>query len=547
MKVLFAFTLIVFSTSLFGQTEIKIWEKLEISFTSSNSYHRPTHDVRKFNFVFTSPTGIERKVNGFWDGGDSWKVRFQPDELGEWSWKSSCSDEKNDGLHLQQGVFVCLPNDSEQAIYKHGAIKHTKGKYHLSNSDGKPFFWVAGTAWNGPMKSTDEEWRTYLKHRRDHNYNTIQFVTTQFRGCDKNAEGLVAFEGSAEISINPEFFKRMDKKIDEINSYGLVASPAILWAIQFAEGRQLNPGYYLPVDEAVILAKYIVARYQGNQVVWMLAGDGRYYDYFEERWKTIGRKVFNGIDHAPVTMHPHGRSYIGDIYANEDWYDFMGYQSSHSNGEGIVNWINKGPMSKKWDKLKPMPYINLEPNYEEILFKIDADDVRNASWWSIFATPLAGITYGANGIWPWLREGESILNHSRLTEPYPDKKVSTWRKSMDFPGSIQIGYLSEFIQKLDWWRYFPADELLFVQPGDETYNAFVSVVATEDRSGILAYIPKKCTIEIRNLLPRKYTAQWYNPQTNEYTLAEFNSRNGKLIVEQNEDADMVIMLKSTSL
>ena len=39
--------------------------------------------------------------------------------------------------------------------------------------------------------------------------------------------------------------------------------------------------------------------------------------------------------------------------------------------------------------------------------------MRNASYWSILATPTAGITYGANGIWPWLREGEEILNHGR--------------------------------------------------------------------------------------------------------------------------------------
>ena len=143
MKKLSVIALFVLSTNLFGQTEIKIWEKLEIGFTSSKTYHRPIYDVEDFNFIFTSPTGIERKVNGFWDGGDSWKVRFQPDELGAWSWESSCSDENNDGLHLQQGVFVCLPNDSKLAIYKHGAIKHTKGKYYFSYSDGTPFFWVA--------------------------------------------------------------------------------------------------------------------------------------------------------------------------------------------------------------------------------------------------------------------------------------------------------------------------------------------------------------------------------------------------------------------
>ncbi len=538
MKVFLSITLFVLSTNLFAQTEIKIWGKLEINFASSKTYENPVQEIRWFGFDFISPTGVKRKVRGFWDGDNTWKVRFQPNEIGSWSWKSSCSDKENSTLHGLEGAFECLPNDSKLAIYKHGAIRHAKGKYHFSHSDGTPFFWVAGTAWNGLMKSTDKEWNTYLKHRRDHHYNTIQFVTTQFRGLDKNAEGLVAFEGSGTITINPEFFKRMDKKIDEINSYGLVASPAILWALQFAEGRDLNPGNYLPIDQAEILAGYIVARYQGNHVLWLLAGDGKYDDYYEARWKRIGSRVFDGIDHAPATLHPQGSSYIGDIYANEDWYDFMGYQSSHSDGKKVVNWINKGPMSKEWNKLKPMPYINVEPNYEEIFYKIDAEDVRNASWWSIFATPLAGVTYGANGIWTWMRKGENILNHKTLTG------ASTWKKSLNFAGGIQIGYLSEFVQKLDWWTYFPAGELLVVQPGDETYNAFVSVVATEDRAEILAYIPQKCTIEIRNMRQLKYTAQWYNPQTNKYTKANLEDKNGKLIIAQNEDADMVLMLNS---
>lgn len=31
---------------------------------------------------------------------------------------------------------------------------------------------------------------------------------------------------------------------------------------------------------------------------------------------------------------------------------------------------------------------------------------------SLFAAPVAGISYGANGVWPWLRQlGEPILNH----------------------------------------------------------------------------------------------------------------------------------------
>ena len=290
------------SDFLCAQMRVKIWDKFETQLTSAKSYTNPIYQVNKFDFVFTSPTGRERKVYGFWDGGNEWKVRFMPDELGKWSWKSICSDEENEGLHNKEGPFECIPNDSNLTLFKHGAIKHPEGKYHLSFNDGTPYFWVACTAWNGALKSTDEEWETYLTHRRDHNYNLIQLVTTQWRGCDKSADGLVAYEGSGEITINPEFFKRIDKKIDEVNSFGLVVSPVILWALPFGQGRYLSPGYHLPLEEAVILAKYIVARYQGNHVIWTLGGDGKYYDDLEDRWKKIGQEAFNEIDHAPVTL-----------------------------------------------------------------------------------------------------------------------------------------------------------------------------------------------------------------------------------------------------
>lgn len=491
-----------------------IWTKHEISFQSSKTYDNPIYDVKDFKVTFTAPSGMTKTVYGFWNGATDWKVRFMPDETGTWNWKTECSDKENSGLYNQSGSFECVTNPSKEAFFSKGAIKHEPGKYYLSYADGTPFFWIACTAWNGALKSNNEEWEYYLNHRKKNNYNTIQLVTTEWRGADKNAEGLTAVEGTGYIRIHPEFFGRIDEKIDEGNAKGLLVSPVILWALPTGQGRHLSPGYTLPLEEAVLLAKYIVARYQGNHVVWTLGGDGRYYDDQEIKWKEIGRRVFNDIHHAPVTLHPHGSSWVGDIYDQEDWYNLMSYQSSHSNGEKVVNWINKGPMAEMWSKLKPMPYINMEPNYEEIGFRITAKDVRNASYWSLFATPVAGVTYGANGIWPWLAEGEKILNHN-------DKGgVTGWRKSLDFPGSIQMGYLSVFFQNLEWWKFYPAGDLLAQQPGNTTFNHWISVLKKDDNSEILVYIPEKSTVTLFNPIGIKYKAQWFNPVTNEYSDAK---------------------------
>ncbi len=327
------------SCILLAQTPV--WTKHEIQFKSTKTYDNPIYNVRDFKIVFSAPSGREKTVQGFWDGGNDWKVRFMPDEVGTWSWKTQCSDKENEGLHNKTGTFECIENSNNEPLFQNGAIRHEPGKYYLSYNDGTPFFWLACTAWNGALKSTGEEWEYYLNQRKANNYNTIQLVTTEWRGADKNAEGLTAIEGAGYIHIHPEFFKRIDERIDQANAKGLLVSPVVLWALPFGEGRHLSPGYTLPLEEAVLLAKYIIARYQGNHVVWTLGGDGKYYDDQEVKWKEIGQRVFNEIDHAPVTLHPHGSSWVGDIYDREDWYSLMSYQSSHNNGERVVNWINR--------------------------------------------------------------------------------------------------------------------------------------------------------------------------------------------------------------
>lgn len=513
------------------------WKKYELKFFSSAVYENPVQDVRTMEVTFTSPAGRTKTINAFWDGNEVWKARFMPYETGLWTFETKCSDTKNQGLNGQKGSFLCKPNPDQKDIYKHGPVINPPGTFYLTYSDGTPFFYLACTAWNGALKSTDDEWDQYLQQRVKNSYSAIQLVTTQWRGCDKSSEGLTAFEGSGRIRVNPDFFRLIDKKIDKVNEYGLVAAPVILWTLQTGSGRELSPGYYLPDDQAILLAKYIVARYSGNHVIWILGGDGIYTGTYEQRWKTIGRAVFDGKHQGIVAQHPCGRSWIGEVYKDEPWLNIIGYQSSHSNSEGTVNWITKGPMSQMWAHLPPRPLINLEPNYEEINFTIKDKDVRNACYWSLFATPVAGITYGANGIWPWLRKGEKILNHSDAPG------TSLWNVSINFPGSIQMGYLAQFIRKFEWWKLYPAQELLLKQPGNEIFNQFVSIVKTTDNKTILAYLPVKLTVKIQKPLGISYNVRWFNPVTNEYSEGSATDDGSVLTISSPFDSDMLLILE----
>lgn len=515
------------------------WMKYEQTFQSDKTYENPLYNIQKFAVRFTSPSGRVKTISGFWDGEKTWRVRFMPDEPGTWTYLTECSDQTNAGLHGQKGTFACVAKASPHDIYTKGTVMHPQGTYYLTHADGTPFFYTACTAWNGALKSTDAEWDTYLKDRVANHYNVIQFVTTQWRGGSKNSQGQVAFTGSGRISLNPEFFQLLDKKVDEINAHGLVAAPVLLWALPQGSGRELSPGYYLPEPETILLARYMVARYGGHHVIWFLGGDGNYIEEYEQRWKTIGRAVFGGEQGnakppGVVALHPQGRSWVGKQYAHEDWVDILGFQTGHNARPDTQKWITEGPVAQEWSYLPPKAFINLEPVYEDINKDATAADLRNASYWSVFSTPVAGITYGANGIWPWIRPGEEIENHGK---PH---MLRPWDESLTLPGSVQVGYLAEFMRRYPWWTMKPAPELLVEnkEAGD-----FISVVRSDDRSTIMAYVPRPTTVKFYNLSSISYQGQWFDPARNTYAPATLSVKNGVLEATSAGDGDRVLVLR----
>lgn len=513
--------------------QVPVWTRFEKAFQSTSTYGNPLYDLRQFAVHFQSPSGRTRIINGFWDGDRTWKVRFCPDETGTWRYRSVCSDTLNTGLHTVAGSFECTGPEGDLPVYTKGSIIHPKGSYYLSHADGTPFFYAACTAWNGTLKSTDEEWEMYLENRMQNHYSVIQFTATQWRGGDRNSEGQVAFEGSGRISVNPSYFRHLDKKIEAVNRHGLVAAPVLLWALPVSAGRELSPGYYLPDQEAILLARYMVARYGGHHVIWILGGDGKYTGEYEQRWKNIGRAVF-GEDHpGVVALHSMGRSWIGKEYANEDWLDIIGYQSGHNSRPNTIDWINKGPVAAEWAKLPPKVIINMEPCYDDRSRK--PYEIRNASYWSLFSTPVAGITYGAGGIWPWIRPGEKILNHGASSTVQP------WYEDIRLPAGIQVGKLAHFMRQHDWWQMKPAPELLVSR--QEEAGGFISVARSDDHRTLMAYVPAGKTVKLRNPFHTDYAASWFDPETGRSVQAALSSKDGIIEAIPPKEGDAVLVLE----
>ena len=429
---------------------------------------------------FSGPGGETVERLAFWDGGTTWRVRFAPESVGEWSWVSRCgSDASLDG---QRGAFACTAYRGDNPFYRHGPLRVSADGRHFVHRDGTPFFWLVDTAWNGALKSAAEDWQAYLADRAGKRFTGIQYVVTHWRAAAHNAEGLAAFTGDDRIRIQPEFFRRIDARTQAVNDRGLLAVPVLLWTLG---DREQSPGQ-LPEDQAILLARYLSARLGAWHVAWFLAGDGDYGGGNAERWQRIGRAVFAEPGHAPATLHPCGMNWPWEPFRREPWLDFLGYQSGHGDDDNTLRWIFDGPPARQWMQEPVRPVINLEPPYEDhVAYQSrqphTAYSVRRAVYWSLLSAPVAGTSYGAHGVWSWEETPAVPRDHGGSGVARP------WREAMALPGSSGMRHLADLFTALPWWTLAPDPALLAESARPAAAPGRTHVAYTRARDGRAAF------------------------------------------------------------
>lgn len=511
-------------------TKIHRWGKFEFSLKSEKIYENPI-DIN-VKVVLTDRNNKTQTINAFWYGENEWRFRFSPDQLGEWNWKTVCDDAENSRLHDQIGKFECTDYDGENPIYKHGRIKLSDDKRSFVHDDGTPFFWLACTAWNGVLRADPDDWKKYLAKRRDQKFTAIQFVTTHWRGGTEVLPDR-SFYINGPLKINPDFFKRIDSLVAEINAHGLIASPIVLWAL-----TESDPGRALSIENAIKLARYIVARYGGDQVIWMLGGDGHYYGEHVDRWRKIGRGVFGDRHDFLVTLHPCGLRWVANEYADEDWFDFVGYQSGHGAEDRSLKFLVADQITSQWKQLN-FPIVNLEPNYEAhpayrsgMVFT--DYHVRRAAYWSLLIAPTAGVTYGHNAIWVWNDVTADAENHANL------RNIPPWHTSVETHGTESMTIMRDFFRSGEWWKLRPSQELLIDQPGGDDLNRFIAVARTTDQKWTVIYTP--IGEDLRLNLEGSHDAKWFDPRNGKRkTLGSLDP--SRITFKAPSDQDWILELK----
>lgn len=493
------------------------WARVELNLESTTKFANP---IQEANLVATliPPSKHERVLDGFWDGGNTWKVRFAPDEIGKWQVNLFLVNANSDVIQTATGSFVCGPADGDTPFELHGPLRLAPNKRHLEHVDGTPFFWLADTAWNGPLRATDEEWALYLGERQRQRFTAVQWVATHWRTAPTGDRlGQLAFTGVEQIRVNPAFFQRIDQRVKATTRAGLLNVPVLLWAVGAGPNPEVDPGFGLPEDQAILLARYMVARWSAYPVVWILAGDGKYQGDFAARWQRIGRAVFGDKPHAPVAMHCGGQQWPAEEFRHETWLDILGYQSGHGDNDDTWRWIVDGPPARNWSVEPRLFQLNLEPPYENHLAYHSREPhppaaVRKAIYWSLLNGPTAGVTYGGHGVWGWDDGSGPPVAHPNTGTPLP------WQQALTMPGAEQMAQVAELLTELAWWRLRPASFLIVDQPGASDVKQTILAAQSETGDLVVAYIPQGGLVSVRTAsLKAGLNATWFNPRTGERT------------------------------
>lgn len=155
-------TLLFVSTSMLwaqGNETVHVWEMQEITLQAENEYENNYTDV--LCWIDLEGPDFSKRIYGFWDGGNIYKVRFVATSPGSWSWTSGSNQPEDAGLNGKSGTFTAkewTKAEKQENPVRRGFIRSTENGHALKYADGSPFFmvgdtWLAGSTWRLPFRN----------------------------------------------------------------------------------------------------------------------------------------------------------------------------------------------------------------------------------------------------------------------------------------------------------------------------------------------------------------------------------------------------------
>jgi len=191
------FCLLLFSVNVFAfqsspSGSIHVWEMQEIVLNAEKSYNNYYKDVTVW--VELKGPHFSKRVYGFWDGANVFKVRVVATMPGQWTWTSGSNQKEDAGLNSKSGGFTAMAwseKEKQQNANRRGFVHATPNGHALQYADGTPFFmvgdtWLAGTTWRLPFRNASSSnsykpqpgigFEDAIQYRKRQAFNSVSMI-----------------------------------------------------------------------------------------------------------------------------------------------------------------------------------------------------------------------------------------------------------------------------------------------------------------------------------------------------------------------------------
>lgn len=386
-------------------------------------------------------------------------------------------------------------------------LKISENDRYIVTSDGKPFFYLADTAWELFHRLSKEDAELYLKDRAAKHFNVIQAVVlAEFGGLTiPNAYGHLPLSNNDPTKPNEDYFKDVDAVVDQAESLGLYVGMLPTWGDKVNKKWGQGPEIFNP-QNASVYGEFLGRRYKDKPIIWILGGDRPVEnDNQLAIWRAMagGLKKGDGGAHL-ITYHPSGLRSSSEWFQKEPWLDFNMLQSGHA-AKDIIDW---GMVWVDYQNQPARPIVDGEANYEDHPINWQPQngyfndfDVRREAYWAVF-TGACGQTYGCHDVWQFYTKSREPVSAAR----------TEWKDALKLPGASQMQHLRALMESRPYLTRVPDQSLLKSLAGRDGDHC----QATRDSEGSYAfvYIPNGRTVKIDlgRLNAAHVKVWWFDPR-----------------------------------
>lgn len=360
-------------------------------------------------------------------------------------------------------------------------------------ANGAPWFYLADTIWSAFSNVSDAEWKEYLDYRRMQGFNALQINMLTVWDAGASELDLYPFERDASgrflfDKINARYFERAAGMLKTATEMGFVPSLALLWAnyVPGTWASRDHPGTVMTMPQMERYAEFAVKAFAPFKPIYMASGDTDFLAPESVAYYRRGMELIRKFSpDSLISMHLSPSADVPEELVHSDLMDFYMYQSCHH----FTHLKNPYLLAEKFRAISvKRPLVNSEPCYEGHNMGPEhglcsAFQVRRAVWQSLLSGAKAGITYGAQGVWGWYRDGKPFLNESFGGRPVP------WRRALQFPGAWDMSYMR--------W-IFESHGLVDLEPSSLVRNATAEIrlSVSPDGNRFALYAPFNAAYEI---------------------------------------------------